>query len=705
MNSRPSGARPARLKQHANIRCMLQLHMFFARISWGLASGYRRLVEAVETEPAQNCRSVQVQQQQQQNKKRQDEQANDAGPANRWDWREFPGQISGTSALTHVSTCWMVYAILRTLFYGPLSRSIDPLSEALVGLPGHCLLMGRLFTHQLITDRSSMMLALFHLIWRSIQRFARRDYQLNLFYFLLHTDADIDRFYRLLAADREHRPEYSAPLSSVMWLPPNDDDREPDEPSDPDNDRRWTEQTGRLSFAMLVASKSCPSLAPAPSRRIKSGWRPNAVDFNERLLRHAMCYQVHYGHKLYYRLRPNRSAEARRLLAKRVSVSFLVNTGILAALTMYFSFYVSVAVLSDERYAATYPGCSGQPDRPGVPVAALHRVAMQWHQLVSACVDMLENIIIWFDCGMSAVYVPTLAYLLNCDILTYLCKLNAQLEQLLERTRLRESIRRALLRSRSLGDASCLEAAGLQSGETMFYELENELAQMGQVQRDTTSGRPTGRRQQPPAGRLERSNRCCGALAAGERVDWSPIWAQFNALGDQLELEINEIQCQIYDFFHEVKRVDLLISDILSLSIFIWLTCCAGVGYNCLIDAGASIPTQIGSLLVLGFIAWAAATYFLLELHRNCLKTYNILCSLMAHDRSKQKRRFIKILDFFTHMNRTTYTLLQSYPYRPTTFITIIGWSVSCFALAFTLLGQKRLYGGKAAPVLDLASL
>lgn len=56
----------------------------------------------------------------------------------------------------------------------------------------------------------------------------------------------------------------------------------------------------------------------------------------------------------------------------------------------------------------------------------------------------------------------------------------------------------------------------------------------------------------------------------------------------------------MFDFFEEYRRADVYLSDLLSLAMFIWLSGCATVGYNFLVEARfTKFPFVVNSLLCL----------------------------------------------------------------------------------------------------------
>lgn len=49
----------------------------------------------------------------------------------------------------------------------------------------------------------------------------------------------------------------------------------------------------------------------------------------------------------------------------------------------------------------------------------------------------------------------------------------------------------------------------------------------------------------------------------------------------------------------------------------------------------------------------------------------------------------LQLLSLLEIFNQTTYTLFHRYPYLGTTYLTIIGWSVTWFFAAYSLFGRE----------------
>lgn len=510
--------------------------------------------------------------------------------ASAWDWLGFPEPLPGTRCYNCISNSWMVYVVVRTLFRDQLVRLADLTLGPLLNMRGNCLLMGRIVFHQAISEMSIMLFPLYHLSWRLKQALADKHFKLTMFNFLMHSDADIERFHQIFDDEQELK-------------------------------------LARIGQSSTGTRRRHGSESPKPLVGC-------ALEINKRYIRHAMCYQVHDGERVYIRLRPNRTPEARSQLFEQIARSFIIITVVFIIIIAIGASYIALVLLSDRLYVATYPGCFEELDdlvaKNELPFLS---ITLEGHHLFSFIIDCIENAIVWVDCVTAMLYGPTFCYLLNYDLLLYWSSLQARLESLLIRVR-----RKNLSTSHF-------------AAKWWSIELSSK-----------TRRRYLGQTSRPDKDQLE------------------------------LESEINELQFEVFDFFREVGRVDVLVSDVLTHSIIIWLSCCLMIGINFHVNSHgvSSIPFVVKCLLSIGFTVVITASHFLLTLRRRCLRTYKSLCSLMANYQGNEKKELLKLMDFFNQQNRITYTLAHHFPYQPTTFITILGYTVSCFLIAINFVTRNK---------------
>lgn len=607
-----------RLRQIDSVHFLLRLHCFFVRLHERFAANHEELVRSLM---AQRCDSSDSVSHQRAEDGVRPERIPEPRPSDSmdmqsdnidmhsdsssdridvaWDWKGYPGPLPGTTAYGRLSTTWMIYSVVRTLFLDQLAALVDTLSRPWLGIGGNCFLMGRVVSHSGFKDSYNVIFPLFHLIWRGIDVAFKRHFKLTMVNFMLHSDVDVERFLELLEGGK-FRGEFLS------------------------NRRQATSRSSglrplftRAGSRFVVDQKGRRLLGPT-----SYDWEELMEDrtsLNERVLRHAMCYPVYYGNQIHFRLRPNRTLSARARLKDRIALSFVITTSILLPLIAFMATVITLVVLTDKRYLATYPGCYPELEqleaRGQLGFFSIHFFR---HHAISGLVDGLENVIVWLDCGTALFYVPVLCYLLNYDILLYWSGVHQKLEMLMAKVRWR----------------NCQPGGGAKS-----KKLPDALSYFD----------------------------------------------------EQLDTEIHELHYELADFFHEVERADQLISDVLTLALGIWFTGCLVVGFNFLALNRTTMPAFMVLILAVSFAVMSTATHFLLALSRSCKRSYLKLCSMMAEDKVERKCQAMKLMDFFTEMNRTFYTLAHRFPYKSSTFLTIVSYSVSCFLMAVTLFGGKPI--------------
>lgn len=547
-------------------------------------------------------------------------------------WHNFPKPLPGTGGYTKFSNCLMVYAVLRIIFRDQLIELLDLSLGKLLNLRGNCMLLGRIVFHPAISELSAMIFPLNNLIWRANNALSNRQLKLTMVDFLFYSDEKMQFFYRLL--EEEQKLDYSG----IKW---------------------------RTSIRLSTSVNGCRGARSPPSGKATTQANvqvgsPRSIALEEQFMRYAMCYQVKYGKRTCFRLRPNRTPRAHSQLLDQAAKSFIIITVLLILFVMIITAIFTLLLLSDRRYVCVYPGCSRELDelvaRNELPSMS---ITFTGHHLVSSIVDGLEGIVIWGDCIFAMLYGPTFCYLLNYDLLLYWSSLQTKLESLLDRVHDKNLLRADW--SEELIDESSDE---LSTYVVKFHMMERQY--------------------HDPYLKIESYNK------RSEQEDSDP----------RLKVELFEFQFEMYDFFQEVGRVDVLISDVLTLSIYIWLSSCVMVGSNFVTaDKGASIPALVRFVLISGFTVFITASHFLLTLRRRCLVTYRTLNSLLAGHQGNEKRHLLKLMDFFTSINRTTYTLAHHIPYQPTTFITILGYTASCLLIALNLFSYRKQAGGGGEPI------
>lgn len=165
-----------------------------------------------------------------------------------------------------------------------------------------------------------------------------------------------------------------------------------------------------------------------------------------------------------------------------------------------------------------------------------------------------------------------------------------------------------------------------------------------------------------------------GSSASGVRVNRTR-----RKLARELDESIFELQMEIRDFFRLLRRHDHLIGDMTTTVINVWFTLFAYFIYSSMSD---NRQQHMSIALVLTILAAFTVTslvcFLVTSVHRNCRLSYVKLCSLMALDESRHKQQFTGILDYFNRQ-QTCYTVFRNYNMTATTYLTIVGYSFSCF--------------------------
>lgn len=158
----------------------------------------------------------------------------------------------------------------------------------------------------------------------------------------------------------------------------------------------------------------------------------------------------------------------------------------------------------------------------------------------------------------------------------------------------------------------------------------------------------------------------------------------------EFQLEVKDLLASMSDFFRQVKLLDEVISGFLVGTLFCSLLVCALLTYHSRVHSIQQLPFQV--MMVVALMAtWAVtAAYGCLSLHNYCVSSYPNLCSLMARDSMKHRHNYEAIVDFYTK-RRSCFTIMKQVPLLPTTFLTMIGWTFSCFCIISGLLRDSEM--------------
>lgn len=155
-----------------------------------------------------------------------------------------------------------------------------------------------------------------------------------------------------------------------------------------------------------------------------------------------ICYPVQHNSKLVFRLRFNRGrsslAELQRLIA-RLTHYFVVQF-VTVAIVMHT--LITIHLLADENYSKMYPNCGPQDDEaPRL---------LNPHRLYVLFMDSLENVLVYFEDGLTVYVAMSCILVLNKDLIEHWNGIDKRISHLLELIRGQHEARRIAFKRRSL---------------------------------------------------------------------------------------------------------------------------------------------------------------------------------------------------------------------------------------------------------------
>jgi hypothetical protein len=180
---------------------------------------------------------------------------------------------------------------------------------------------------------------------------------------------------------------------------------------------------------------------------------------------------------------------------------------------------------------------------------------------------------------------------------------------------------------------------------------------------------------------FSRRKRTCPRRGQGR-----PVNADESVLSSSYDQSIYELHLEICDFIGHLRRANDLVGDMVTTVVNVWFTVFAYIIYN-LISLRQMIPAGLNVTLMIIFFVTSVLCVLATEVHRNCLKSYGKICSLMSHDDSCHKRHFAEILDYFIRKH-TCYKIYHGYSMTTTSYLSILGYSASCFFIIGSLYNR-----------------
>ena len=590
-----------------------------------------------------------------------------------WDWRGLPKIWPILYLIEWFGTVMLVIiAVKSCLLY------IFQFNDYLIlAKPAHCYLIGRLSMLEHLDLYTNLVGALFNLAWRFVQNCTNRPHSLAMHFFMLISDHDLEKCMKLYDKLKMHeqvKTYESAGFPRCLVLAHEAGVGTQSISYSSHYRRRMdsiTQASGATGFRVGARFRvSLPTMIASSCETDKDGGSgqeerqmfirstPNEPHYHlnscrERFFKRLLCYKVTNDTEqtgrggtvpTYYKLRPNRTPEAKRKLEHETVKLAVPIVALFVGLSVLLNWTNFLNVSSDKRYLRVYPGCDEhleQLNRDG-KLTDWSRTLSKHHTL-TIMADTLQTTLMGLVCGYAAFWCWPTLYLLNYDLLLYWRELGKKLELLY-----------ALARSRYSGyDVSrrtYLTAANVQWART-------------EIGATTTTTTTTTMQQ--------------SSLHQARAFYVDPR---------RLDASIYELQAQFSDFFTRIDEVDSLFSDAITISIAIWLVffllfALKTVNYY---RQAASIDLFLVlgiGLILLSLIIMTVFSLTLVQLHSESSKVYLIVCALMAHDQGRHKHGFLKLMEYFTHRKRTAYTILQHYPLTRAKLLSIFSFSLSCFII------------------------
>ena len=159
--------------------------------------------------------------------------------------------------------------------------------------------------------------------------------------------------------------------------------------------------------------------------------------------------------------------------------------------------------------------------------------------------------------------------------------------------------------------------------------------------------------------------------------------------GSSYDRQIHELHQEIHDFFAQVRTMNGLMNRMLVYVLGAWLVIFPVQSYCLETHLGhrASANAYVYQFALLVVVSGVSQVIW--YLHRVCIRSHTILCTLCAHDTSLHKRGFLSIMSYFNE-ERTCYFIFNSIPFKPSTLLTIVAWSMSGNILLDNLMRYSR---------------
>jgi hypothetical protein len=393
-----------------------------------------------------------------------------------------------------------------------------------------------------------------------------------------------------------------------------------------------------------------------------------------------MCYEIKLpmnskasNFRFFYRLRGNRTRWARSKLKRNIALVTIVGYLMYFSLALPLTFIVSPFIFCDFGYLYAYKGCDLELEHHYATYTG-HRwfwVTPTAHRLCMMVADVIENYVVWLETIAGAVSFLTLPYYLIDDLVLCWDQFHKRVE-------------RACHAKRSL-----------------YYR--NESSSSSAAFHACATGAIFNMPQLAFAAKSSSSIRCIvsgGGGGGGGGHEIESRTACMCRVADEADAELQEIRWELSDLCEQISHVDLLINDQVSFACMFWFGSLLNVIHSAISHyvkynsdfvyelIGLTLPTLISVGLVIALIPTTLACSLIFRIYAKSLVTYTPLCSLLAYDQASgwERVRFYEMLsEYFVHMKRNCFKLFHMYPFKTTSYLWLVGWSVSVIAVLSSL--------------------
>lgn len=152
--------------------------------------------------------------------------------------------------------------------------------------------------------------------------------------------------------------------------------------------------------------------------------------------------------------------------------------------------------------------------------------------------------------------------------------------------------------------------------------------------------------------------------------------------------EVREIHDELCDFFNQFEITDSWVCDIITWALGIWMLGVTTFRYAYLnSDQPIPLNVNIGQAVVL--IVYSTQGIILWGIRRRLLRAYSKVWSIAAYCPPEECLRLVRLSEKF--VKRNSYTFLFGHSFVPLSYLTCIGWTISCVFVVDSLFKRCQV--------------